>query len=66
MVMELDGTELRDVRDALLMHRDTLLAELAHADKRHARGLLRERVERVERLLQRLPGDADRIPPEVH
>jgi hypothetical protein len=66
MVMELDGNELYDVREALRMHRDTLLAELAHADMRPARGILRERIERVERLLQKLPGHADQIPPAVH
>jgi hypothetical protein len=44
--MELDGNERYDVREALRLHRDTLLAELAHADQRPARGILRDRVQR--------------------
>jgi len=36
MMVELDMDELLVLRDAVRMHRDTLLAELAHADARRA------------------------------
>jgi hypothetical protein len=54
----LDPTEVADVREAVQTFTKVLLAELAHADQRQYRDMLRDKVRRYEALLLRFPPPA--------
>jgi hypothetical protein len=54
MLLELSATEARDLNQALESHLRQLLEEIAHADQRSYRDMLRERHTRMEQLSRRL------------
>jgi hypothetical protein len=54
MRLELDETELNDLREAVGVYLKSLLGELAHADQRNFRTMLREKCDRFERLAGRI------------
>jgi hypothetical protein len=54
MVLELSQSDIEDVTEALQAEQKQLLEELARADNRAFRAMLRAKAERVERLLVRL------------
>jgi hypothetical protein len=55
MDVKLDSTEIADVREALQSFTKVLLAELAKADQRQYRAMLRQKVRRYEALLLLFP-----------
>lgn len=54
MRVDLDEGELEDLRDAMRAFQKGLLTELAHADHRDYRAMLKDKLERFERLTDRL------------
>jgi hypothetical protein len=54
MRLELDETELTDLREAVGVYLKSLLGELAHADQRNFRMMLREKCDRIEHLAGRI------------
>lgn len=54
MLLELSAVEAREVKQALDTALRALLEEMAHADPRAHRDLLRERYERLDQLNRRL------------
>jgi len=56
MKTDLDEGELMDIREAVAAQMKELLSELAHADQRDYRAMLRAKYERLERLATRLEG----------
>ena len=54
MLLELSAPEARDLKQALESSLRKLLEEIAHADQRAYRDMLRERYERLEQLTRRL------------
>lgn len=54
MLLELSATEARDLKQALESSLRRLLEEIAHADQRAYRDMLRERYTRMEQLNRRL------------
>ena len=54
MTRELGENEVEEVTEALKSQQRQLLNELAHADSRAFRAMLREKAERVERLMFRI------------
>ena len=54
MLLELSATEARDLKEALESNLRRLLEEIAHADQRAYRDMLRERYERLEQLNRRI------------
>ena len=54
MKLELDAAELSDVREAVGAYLKGLLGELAHADQRNFRAMLREKCDRYEKLAGRV------------
>ncbi len=54
MVLELSTPEVRDLKQALESSLRQLLAEIAHADQRAYRDMLRERYNRLEQLSRRM------------
>jgi hypothetical protein len=66
MLVEFDRDDLTVLQDAVRVQRDTLLGELAHTDHRSAREMLRERLDRMERLLSKLGEVQDQPPFSVH
>jgi hypothetical protein len=51
MLLDLNPTEANDLREALQTFHRTLLAELARADQRDYREMLRHKLARFERLI---------------
>lgn len=56
MLLELSATEARELKEALESTLRRLLEEIAHADQRAYRDMLRERHARLEQLSRRLDG----------
>lgn len=54
MLLELSSVEARELKQALDSALHVLLEEIAHADQRAYRDMLRERYERMEQLTRRL------------
>ncbi|MBZ4421394.1 hypothetical protein [Myxococcus sp. RHSTA-1-4] len=54
MLLELSAVEARDLKQALDSALRVLLDEIAHADQRAYRDMLRERYDRMEQLNRRL------------
>ncbi|HLM46415.1 MAG TPA: hypothetical protein VK458_21270 [Myxococcaceae bacterium] len=54
MLLELSATEARELKQALESTLRRLLEEIAHADQRAYRDMLRERYARMEQLNRRL------------
>jgi hypothetical protein len=54
MLLELSAPEARELKQALESTLRTLLEEIAHADQRAYRDMLRERYDRIEQLSRRL------------
>ena len=54
MLLELSSVEARELKQALDSALRVLLDEIAHADQRAFRDMLRERYERMEQLTRRL------------
>ncbi len=63
MLLELSAAEARDLKQALEAALRQLLEEIAHADQRAYRDMLRERYDRMEQLNRRLdiPVDSDTV-----
>ena len=63
MLLELSTPEARDLKQALESALHQLLEEIAHADQRAYRDMLRERYDRMEQLNRRLdiPVDSDSV-----
>ncbi|MDY7230298.1 hypothetical protein [Hyalangium rubrum] len=59
MLLELSAPEARDLKQALESTLRTLLEEIAHADQRAYRDMLRERYSRLEQLNRRLEGSVE-------
>lgn len=65
MKLDFNETELSDLREAVGAHLRGLLGELAHADQRNFRRMLKEKCDRFESLATRIdrggtPREADR------
>jgi hypothetical protein len=60
MQLDLNPTEVNDLREALQAIDKQLLRELAHADDREYRDMLREKVIRIEALLRRVDAHTGR------
>lgn len=54
MLLELSSVEARELKQALDSALRVLLDEIAHADQRSYRDMLRERYDRMEQLTRRL------------
>jgi len=54
MKLDLDEKELSDLREAVGVYLHGLLAELARADQRNYRAMLREKCDRFEKLAGRI------------
>lgn len=54
MLLELSTAEARDLKQALESSLRELLAEIAHADQRAYRDMLKERYDRMDQLNRRL------------
>jgi hypothetical protein len=54
MLLEMSSVEARELKQALDSALRVLLDEIAHADQRAFRDMLRERYERMEQLARRL------------
>ncbi|HZI10623.1 MAG TPA: hypothetical protein VE153_09565 [Myxococcus sp.] len=54
MLLEMSSVEARELKQALDSALRVLLDEIAHADQRAFRDMLRERYERMEQLTRRL------------
>ena len=65
MNLDLDPVQITDLKEALHAFTKGLLGELAHADQRQYREMLREKVGRYEALLSRLDPPAPRSRPAV-
>jgi hypothetical protein len=63
MLLELSAPEARDLKQALEAALHQLLDEIAHADQRAYRDMLRERYDRLEQLNRRLdiPVESDSV-----
>ncbi len=63
MLLELSAPEARDLKQALEAALRQLLDEIAHADQRAYRDMLRERYDRLEQLNRRLdiPVESDSV-----
>ena len=63
MLLELSAPEARELKQALDSELRQLLDEIAHADQRAYRDMLRERYERLEQLNRRLeiPVESDSV-----
>jgi hypothetical protein len=63
MLLELSAPEARDLKQALESALRQLLDEIAHADQRAYRDMLRERYDRMEQLNRRLdiPVESDSV-----
>jgi hypothetical protein len=59
MLLELSAPEARDLKQALESALRKLLEEIAHADQRAYREMLRERYGRLEQLNQRLESSVE-------
>ncbi len=59
MLVELSAAEARDLKQALESTLRQLLEEIAHADQRAFRDMLRERYERLAQLSHRLDGSLE-------
>ena len=64
MTLELSESEVDDVTEALRTEERQLLDELAHADSRAFRAMLRAKASRVERLLGSLERSRQNARPE--
>lgn len=62
MNLPLEDAEVADLREALQSYTQRLRTELAHADQRHYRAMLREKLDRYERLGAKL--DSERPQPQ--
>ena len=63
MTLDLSPTEMSDLRESLQSFTRQLLGELAHADQRQYRDMLRDKLRRYEQLLARLDSSAPTQPP---
>ncbi|MFL5345142.1 MAG: hypothetical protein ACJ8AT_10120 [Hyalangium sp.] len=63
MLLELSAPEARDLKQALEAALRQLLDEIAHADQRAYRDMLRERYDRLEQLNRRMdiPVESDSV-----
>jgi hypothetical protein len=63
MNLPLEDSEVADLREALQSYTQRLRTELARADQRRYRAMLREKLDRYERLCARLDSERPRQPP---